>query len=196
MNKSEFRKDCIDKLKKQNNIRNFYMDKIVSQKLYRYIKESGFKVVMLYIPLKIEINISTLIKQLRIEKITLLVPFMEGKSFRLVKYRLPIKVKKFGVKEPNISNNFYKKIDLAIIPIIGTDKSFRRVGFGKGFYDRFFERSGKNIDRIFFLGRRSCICSEIITDDYDVEGNLYITLKRVLNKKQLKRLNIRNLGSQ
>jgi len=196
MNKSKFREKCIDKLKQQNSIRNFYMDKIVSQRLYRYIKESRCKVVMLYIPLKIEINISNLIKQLRIEKITLLVPFMVGKSFRLVKYRLPIKVKKFGVKEPNISNNFYKRIDLAIVPIIGTDKSFRRVGFGKGFYDRFFEKSGGDIDRVFFIGRRSCVCSEIITDNYDVEGNLYITPKKVLNKKQLNRLNIRNLGSQ
>ncbi len=196
MNKNEFRKECIDKLKSQNSVRNFYMDKIVTQKLYRYIKQNRYKVIMLYVPLKIEINISNLIKQLRIDKITVLVPFMEGKSFRLVKYRLPIKVKKFGVKEPNISNNFYKRIDLAVVPIIGTDKSFRRVGFGKGFYDRFFEKSGGDIDRVFFIGRRSCICSEIITDNYDVEGNLYITPKKVLNKKQLKRLNIRNLGSQ
>jgi 5-formyltetrahydrofolate cyclo-ligase len=187
MDKSEFRRECIDRLKNSNSVRNYYADRVVSQKLYRYIKKNGYKTIMLYIPLKIEINISILIKQLRIEKRTLLVPFMVGKSFRLVKYRLPIKVKKFGVKEPNISNNFYKRIDLAVIPIIGMDGSFRRIGFGKGFYDRFFERSGDSINRVFFVGRRSCICSEIITDDYDVEGNLYITPKKVLNKKRLNR---------
>jgi 5-formyltetrahydrofolate cyclo-ligase len=113
---------------------------------------------------------------------------MEGKSFRLVKYRLPIKLKKFGVKEPNISNNFYKRIDLAVVPVIGMDSSFRRVGFGKGFYDRFFMGSGGIIEQVFFVGRRSCVYPKIITDDYDVEGHLYITPKQVLNKKRLNRL--------
>ncbi|NOZ90945.1 MAG: 5-formyltetrahydrofolate cyclo-ligase [Epsilonproteobacteria bacterium] len=181
MNKSEFRKGCIERLKKGNRVNLYRLDKMVSQFLYRYIKKNNCKVVMLYVPLKIEINISNLITQLRKEGITLLVPFMVGKSFRLVKYRLPIKRKSFGVKEPNISNNFYKKIDLAIVPVIGMDKSFRRVGFGKGFYDRFFEESSDKIDRVFFVGRKSCISNEIITDDYDVEGNLYITPKKVLN---------------
>ncbi len=186
MDKNSFRRECLKRLKARNRVKDYYGDKIVSNILYRYIKQSGLKVVMLYIPLKIEINISILIKRLRMEKVALLVPFMEGKSFRLVKYRLPIKIKKFGVKEPNISNSFYKKIDLAIVPIIGTDSSFRRIGFGKGFYDRFFEKSGDKIDRIFFIGRRSCICSKIVTDSYDVEGDYYITPKRVLDKKHIK----------
>jgi 5-formyltetrahydrofolate cyclo-ligase len=196
VNKSEFRKGCIERLKSRNRVQDLYMDKVVTEKIYRYIKENRCKVVMLYLPLEIEINISALIKQLRIENITLLVPFMVGKSFRLVKYRLPIKVKRFGVKEPNISNYHYKRIDLALVPVIGIDRTFRRVGFGKGFYDRFFEKSGGDIDKILFVGRRSCICSKVITDDYDVEGNLYITPNRFLDKKQLKRLHIRNLGSQ
>ena len=182
MDKKEFRKLCIARLKSSNRVINYRADKIVSKKLYDYIKESGSRVVMLYIPLKIEINITTLIIQLRKENVTLLVPFIVGKSFRLVKYRLPIKVKKFGVKEPNISNNFYKKIDLAIVPIIGMDKTFRRVGFGKGFYDRFFEKHGKIINRVLFVGRKSCICSEIITDNYDVEGDFYITPNMVFNR--------------
>jgi 5-formyltetrahydrofolate cyclo-ligase len=182
MDKKEFRKICIDRLRSSNSVMNYRQDKIVSKKLYNYIKESGSRVVMLYIPLKIEINISNLIIQLRKENVTLLVPFMVGKSFRLVKYRLPIKVKKFGVKEPNISNNFYKKIDLAIVPVIGMDKTFRRVGFGKGFYDRFFEKHAKIINMVLFVGRKSCICSEIITDDYDVEGDFYITPNIVFNK--------------
>ena len=188
MDKKRFRSLCMELLKQRNSIMNYRSDKVVEAKLYRLIKESDAKVVMLYIPLKIEINISNLIRRLRKEKITLLVPFMVGKSFRLVKYRLPLKVKKFGVKEPNISNNFYKKIDLAIVPIIGTDKTFRRVGFGRGFYDRFFEEHGDEIEKVFFVGRKSCICSEVITDDYDVEGNLYITPKKVFNKKTLTKI--------
>jgi len=186
MNKKEFREICIDRLREANRVVNYRADKVVNQKLYEYIKQSGSDVVMLYIPLKIEINISSLIVRLRKENVTLLVPFMVGKSFRLVKYRLPIKIKKFGVREPNISNKFYKKIDLAIVPIIGMDKTFRRVGFGKGFYDRFFEKHRDKIERVLFVGRQSCICSDIVTDNYDVEGDFYITPNKVFDKKHFK----------
>jgi 5-formyltetrahydrofolate cyclo-ligase len=178
--KSEFRRDCIAKLKKLNRPNIYVWDKRVSNWLYRYIKLNRYRVVMLYIPLKLEINISDLIKKLRRDRIEVLVPFMEGKSFRLVKYRLPIKIKKFGVREPNISNNLYKKIDLSIVPVIGIDIDFRRVGFGKGFYDRFFSKNSRKIGEIIFVNRLGCISYKKITDHYDIEGDLYITPKKIL----------------
>jgi 5-formyltetrahydrofolate cyclo-ligase len=174
MDKKSFRKNCIDRLKKRQ-VNSYKLDKLVVKKLSFIIKKSKTKVVMLYIPLKIEVNISSLIIKLRKEKKIVLVPFMEGESFSLVKYRLPLYIKKFGVKEPSNSNNYNNKIDLAIVPVIGIDSTFRRVGFGRGFYDRFFEKNRKNISKILFVGRKRCICSEIITDDYDVKGDSYIT---------------------
>ncbi len=116
------------------------------QLLYRHIVQSNAKNVMLYLPLKNEVNLYSLILRLRKEKKALYVPFMEGASFRLVKYRLPLKKKQFGIKEPNDSKQFrIKNIDLAIVPMVGTDETHRRVGFGKGMYDRFFEKQSKNI---------------------------------------------------
>ncbi|MCK5855539.1 MAG: 5-formyltetrahydrofolate cyclo-ligase, partial [Sulfurovaceae bacterium] len=134
----------------------------------------------------IEINISDLIKWLRKENVTLLVPFMVGKSFRLVKYRLPLKIKKFSVKEPNNSIKIYKKIDLAIVPVIGIDKTFRRIGFGKGFYDRFFGEKSIEIKEIVFIGREICISDKNITDDYDVEGDIYLASDKVFIKDSSK----------
>lgn len=185
MDKKIFRKKCIDRLKVKNRINSFYLDKIVIKNLFKLIEERDCKVIMLYIPLAIEINIDILIKKLRREKKTLLVPFMEGKSFRLVKYRLPLKIKKFGVKEPKKSNKYIKKIDLAIVPILGTDSTLRRIGFGKGFYDRFFEKNSKKIKEIIFVGREYCVSSEIITENHDVKGDGYFTPKNsFLNKKR------------
>jgi 5-formyltetrahydrofolate cyclo-ligase len=184
MNKQNFRQICIEKLKKKKRNNSYKLDKIVVEKLSKLIDEKASRVIMLYVPLKIEINIYSLIKKLRREKKTLLVPFMEGKSFSLVKYRLPLKIKKFGVKEPHNSNNYNNKIDLAIVPIIGTDSTFRRIGFGKGFYDRFFEKNHRNIREVVFVGREHCICSEIITEEHDVKGDFYLTPKKsFFNKK-------------
>jgi len=178
MDKKTFRKICIERAKCKRNVHTYKLDKLINSRLYDYINKKKINVIMLYIPLKIEVNISSLIKKLRKDKKIILVPFMEGESFSLVKCRLPLKIKQFGVKEPKNTNKYNKKIDLAIVPIIGTDDTMRRVGFGKGFYDRFFEKNHKNINEILFVGREYCVSSEIITDDYDVKGNAYFTPKK------------------
>jgi 5-formyltetrahydrofolate cyclo-ligase len=100
---------------------------------------------------------------------------MEGESFRLVKYRLPLKRKKFGIKEPKYSNKYRRKdIDIAIVPILGRDSTNRRVGFGRGMYDRFFENTKYNIKRVVFVSRLDCISKEIITNSYDIEADYII----------------------
>ena len=184
MDKTTFRKICIEKAKRRKNVHTYKRDKLITRRLYRYINKIKANSIMLYIPLKIEVNIYGLINELRKEKKVVLVPFMEGESFSLVKYRLPLKKKQFGVKEPKNSNRYKNKIDLAIVPIIGTDRTLRRVGFGKGFYDRFFEKNHKKINKILFVGREYCLSSEVITDDYDVKGDFYITPKNSVFKRK------------
>ncbi|CAA6821777.1 MAG: 5-formyltetrahydrofolate cyclo-ligase (EC [uncultured Sulfurovum sp.] len=187
MDKKTFRKICIEKAKKRTAVNAYKLDKSLNQALYEYIGSIKSKTIMLYIPLKIEVNISSLILRLRREKKVLLVPFMEGESFSLVKYRLPLSKKQFGVKEPKNTNNYKHRIDLAIVPIIGTDETLRRVGFGKGFYDRFFEKNHARINKILFVGREYCVSSKIISDDHDVKGDFYMTAKNCHFKSYLKR---------
>jgi len=122
----------------------------VIRKLYTLIDSLQAERIMLYLPLKTEVNLYPLIRQLRKEGKTLYVPFMEGESFRLVKYRYPLKKKRFGIKE------------------------FRRVGFGKGMYDRFFEKEIKNIKTTVFVARRLCYAKDVVTDDYDVKADVVI----------------------
>ena len=175
MNKKQFREYCLKRLKKASLVGRYKKDKLVLERLYRVIVQSNARKIMLYLPLKTEINLYPLIKQLRQEKRELYVPFMEGKSFRVVKYRLPLSKKLFGVKEPNDSKQYRKrKIDMAIVPIVGTDATLRRVGFGKGMYDRYFEKNHKNISKVVFVARELCYSQEIVTDYYDVKADILI----------------------
>ncbi len=173
--KDHFRTHCLKRLKKASGIGSYKKDKMVLQRLYQLILESHAQKIMLYLPMKTEINIYPLILQLRKEKRELYVPFMEGKSFRVVKYRYPLEKKCFGIKEPKDSKQYRnKKIDIAIVPIVGLDITHRRVGFGKGMYDRFFEKEIKNISKIVFVARELCYSREIVTDDYDVKADMII----------------------
>ncbi len=177
MTKNEFRKKSLSKLRSLSWQKRFLIDKHINRRLYKMIKSVKADTVMLYVPMEIEVNVMPLIRRLRRDGITVMVPFMEGESFRLVKYRLPLKIKKYGVKEPNISKQFRKrKIDISIVPIVGTDTSFRRVGFGKGMYDRFFMSHRQWIDKTVFVQRVLCFSREIVTDEYDVGADSIVTM--------------------
>jgi 5-formyltetrahydrofolate cyclo-ligase len=185
MQKSLFRNESLARLNLYQNGRYHAKDHKVIKSLYKIIKNKNAKTLLLYLPLKIEVNIKPLIKTLRQEGRTLFVPFMEGESFRLVKYRLPLKRKKFGIKEPKKSNQYrMKKIDLAIVPMVGTDRSLRRVGFGKGMYDRFFAKEKAHIKKVLFVARRLCFADSIVTDHYDVVGDTIITPEKIINRKK------------
>ena len=173
--KTAFRKHCLERLNSIGGKRTYVLDKKVLQKLYVLIRAQRAERIMLYIPLKTEVNLNPLIKQLRKERKALYVPFMEGKSFRLVKYRYPLERKRFGIKEPKYSRQYRnKQIDIAIVPIVGMDATYRRVGFGKGMYDRFFEKEMKNIATTVFVARRLCYSKSVVTDDYDVKADVVI----------------------
>ena len=173
--KGAFREQCREVLEKTSGHGAYIKDKKVLGKLYALITEENAQSIMLYLPLGSEVNLYPLIKRLRQEKKRLYVPFMVGKSFRLVKYRYPLRVKRFGIKEPNNSRQYRKKqIDIAVVPIVGMDASYRRVGFGKGMYDRFFEKEIENINKVVFVARELCYSKVIVTDHYDVRADIVI----------------------
>ncbi|WP_294951095.1 5-formyltetrahydrofolate cyclo-ligase [Sulfurovum sp.] len=175
MRKQKFRRHCLEQLKKSSRTGRYAKDKKVLSVLHRIISEMNARTVMLYLPLATEVNLYPLVKVLRREKRQLYVPFMEGKSFRLVKYRYPLETKQFGIKEPKNSKQYRnKEIDIAIVPIVGVDLTYRRVGFGKGMYDRFFEKEMKNIKKTVFVARHLCFSSQIVTDSYDVRADMII----------------------
>jgi len=182
--KKFFRKECLARLRALRRRPYRHKDYRVNQRLYCLIQEEKAETILLYVPLKIEVDIHPLIKRLRREGRLLLVPFMEGESFSLVKYRMPLERKQFGIREPKFSNLYrQKQIDLAIVPIVGTDPTLRRVGFGKGMYDRFFEHERKNIKKTVFVSRRLCFSSQIVTDHYDVMADMIITPEKILYRK-------------
>ena len=174
--KKSFREICLKKLKKAQIRGSYVKDKMLISRIERYLKDNNAQYILLYLPLKMEVNLYPLIRKLRREKKIIYVPFMEGASFRLVKYRLPLKKKQFGIKEPYDSKQYRnKKIDVAIVPIVGVDSTLRRLGFGKGMYDRFFEKEYKNINRVVFVARELCYSKKVITNHYDVRADNIIT---------------------
>ncbi|WP_456431701.1 5-formyltetrahydrofolate cyclo-ligase [Nitratifractor sp.] len=179
--KARFRREAIEQLRKRSAPRRSYaIDKRLLRQLRSVLEGWPLRRVMLYVPMDLEADVRPLIAWLRKRGVKVYVPFMEGPSFRLVEYRLPLETKQFGIKEPKISRRRIPgRIDAAIVPIVGIDRTGRRIGFGRGMYDRFFAREGKRIDRVIFVQRFLCYSPEILTDRHDIRADMLIVGPRI-----------------
>ena len=168
--KQEFRKFCL----KQKRFNKYYYSKIIGKELYNIAK--NYKRILFFIPLKDEVDIHWVLRKLRKEGKEIFVPFMEDLSFKMVKYQLPLKKKRFSILEPINKQKTLSKIDLAIVPIVGIDKDFKRIGFGKGMYDRFFANLSYK-PRIIFIQLKPCVSLIKLSDFYDIKADEYISFK-------------------
>jgi len=173
LDKKSFRKSSLMRLKKAAKKRKYIKDFIVRKRLETIIKSYRPKSILFYTPLKIEVDLMPLVKKYR-KKIDIYMPFIEEKSFKMVKYRLPLKKNSFNVFEPKNSHFKIKDVDMIIVPVVGVDGNYKRVGFGKGMYDRFYEKLKKK-PLVVFVQRERCFTSEKITDGYDISADFYIT---------------------
>jgi len=186
LTKSKFRQKCLKKLAKANNERRYYTNYLSNRALLREIKSGKRKNILFYYPLPNEADIRKVLQIMR-KKHNIYVPFMVGKSFKMVLFRLPLKKKKFGIFEAGNTLRDIKKIDIAIVPTVGVDGNLQRVGFGKGMYDRFFEKLQKRPYTIF-MQPELCYTKEKICDVYDVTGDILITpTKKIINKAMPKK---------
>ena len=88
----------------------------------------------------------------------------------------------FGVEEPIENEINYinqKDIGLIIVPGICFDKEKNRLGFGKGYYDRYLQN--ENINTIGICFEEQIVENIIPTTEYDVAMKKIITDKKIYN---------------
>ncbi len=185
LTKSEFRKNCLKKIKNIPHHNRIYREYLLNKKLQSILKDEKRADILLYYPLQSEANIIKTLKKLR-KKHNIFIPFMVGKSFKMIPFRLPLKKKKFGIFEAGNTLRDIKKIDIAIVPVVGVDGGMQRVGFGKGMYDRFFEKLPKRPYTVF-VQLQLCHTKEKICDVYDVVGDLLITPTKIIKNRTIRK---------
>jgi 5-formyltetrahydrofolate cyclo-ligase len=185
LSKTTFRQNCLQKLKNASKHNRLYKTSLINKKLLAVLKTKKRVKILFYYPLPMEADIIKVLNILR-QNCDIYIPFMVGESFKMVPFRLPLKKKKFGIFEAGNTHLDIKKIDIAIVPAVGVDGNLQRVGFGKGMYDRFFEKLQKR-PYIIFTQLEFCYTKEFICDDYDIACDLLITPKKDIGNKNVKR---------
>lgn len=119
----------------KNQLREYSIkavEKIKSHPLY--LKSH---VIGIYHPIKNELDITELIKEHKVFSL----PRVEGQGMHYYPYdhQTELKQSAFQILEPLKSVHMDSNLDLIIIPALAVDDQFQRLGYGKGFFDRFIE---------------------------------------------------------
>lgn len=175
MNKEELRK----KFKIiRDNINN--RDKKSSEIIKRLINTKEYqksKFIALYSNISSEVETKELIK-ISLENKKVVLPKINKDNtmdFYEIKYLKDLEIGAFNIKEPKVKNKKpikKEEIDLIIIPGICFDKNRNRIGYGKGYYDKYL--SNTNIKKIGLCYEEQ-ITKEIKSDKTDIRLDYLIT---------------------
>ena len=86
----------------------------------------------------------------------------------------------FGILEPQSSAIIdYSYIDMVLIPACAVDKNGYRLGYGKGFYDRFLPLLPANCLKVVLIFSE-LLFDTVYPDKYDVKSDIIITEKEII----------------
>lgn len=152
MFKKDLRKKYLEKRKTLSiDEVNFLSDKIFDKFILQfYLSENQSIHIFLPISKLNEINTFSFIKQLWEMKINVFIPKIYQNKIISVKFTPPtlLKENSWGILEPISSTNEENTFDYIITPLLYCDKNGNRIGYGKGFYDQFFNTINANAKKI------------------------------------------------
>ena len=137
--------------KKYFEINNFFFIPFLNLIKSKF-KKKKFKLA-LYYPSSFEINVLKLLEFNYISNQNLLLPIIEKNNtmnFYPWKKNEILKVNKYGILEPVKSKQDIP--DIMMVPLLTFDKYKHRLGYGKGFYDRYLNKYLKRFKNILTVG--------------------------------------------
>lgn len=162
MNKSEARKYAMQQKNRNDK-------EVCSVQVVEDILKSGilneFQHIGLYYPIGYEMDIISLMKSLPDKEFYL--PITK-KELAFVSYRIGdiLRDGPFHTKEPLGEEVLRDKIECFLIPCVAVSLQNKRIGYGKGFYDRYLENyTGMKLGVCY----RNCYGIDVECDTFDVE---------------------------
>ena len=159
--------------------------KAISQALFKREEFLKAKTVCVYIGFGSEVRTDEIIEQCALLGKKVVVPAMTNELGDLepAEFLGFDKLKKtfFGIQEPFPAKKIpIEEIDLVVAPGVAFDTQKNRVGFGKGYYDRFLARLAHNVP-IIALAFELQIVESIEPTPNDIKMTRIITEKRLIS---------------
>ncbi|QMU27274.1 5-formyltetrahydrofolate cyclo-ligase [Adhaeribacter radiodurans] len=146
MLKATLRREFLKKRKEYSLDEVNSRSKIICRNFFDFYLVNNLKIIHTFLPIvsSNEVNTWFIIEHLRVNfpEIKLSVPLTDLQAQTLSHYLLTPETillqNKWGIPEPqNAELVPVQNIDMVFVPLLAFDKQGHRVGYGKGFYDRF-----------------------------------------------------------
>ena len=181
MDKNQIREIVLEKRNKLDKKIIIEKGNIVKEKLFALPEYKKAKTIMFFLSFSKEVYTHDMVKEALEDKDKeVVVPKI--KEFEII----PCSIKKFSellpgayrILEPvEVKEIEPRKIDIILVPGIAFDKRGYRIGYGKGYYDRFLKRS-----KALRIGL--CMDFQIVDNiphkEWDIPMGIVITEKRVI----------------
>ena len=128
-----------------------------------------------------ELDTSSIINKLKSEQKIIIVPKISNNELVHISINdeTEFGLNDYGIKEPNDGNHFViENLDIIFIPLLAFDIEGHRVGYGKGYYDRFLKLTNNSTLKIG-LSFFNPINKILDIDDNDVKLDYCVTPKQV-----------------
>lgn len=164
-------------ISERNNLTNDYRDSSTNT-IFATLEEQNFfkssEKIFIYVGFGSEILTETFIKKW-INKKQIFVPKIENGKMNLIRLKSwdDLAPGHFGVLEPTSSDYYEGKIDLVVTPSIVFDKNGYRLGYGKGYYDRYFTENEYRIS--VGLSYHKLLQENVPREEHDKQVDIIIT---------------------
>ena len=150
--------------------------------LIRIINREKKRKISLYYPSNYEVNTLSLLKNLGNKKkfSTLLPKILSNGKMKFISWKFfePLAVNRFGFLEPE-SNGKSIEPELMVVPLLAFDKFKNRLGYGKGYYDKFLSEYILKKKDILIIGVAFSFqqYKKLPTSKFDIKLNYILTEK-------------------
>lgn len=188
MNKSKQKQQIREKLlaRRKSLPEKHYLQK--SKQIYERLKnldefkQANFVHCYVSINKRREVNTHPLLKEMLQAGKNVAVPFTQIEKGTLrhiqLKHFEDLESNRWGVLEPGEGDEIHPgKLDLVIVPMVGGDLNKNRIGYGKGFYDRFLAKT--NCPKIGLLFEE-CLVERLPAERFDVRLNKVVTESKIV----------------
>jgi len=188
--KNQIRKQLI--LKRKNLTWSEVIEKssIIKNKLFKLNDFKQASTILFYVSYNNEVYTHEMIKELLTSKKIVVVPIADKKNRSLILSKIKnwnnLSVGSYNILEPKkeiIKEVNIESIDLMIVPGVGFDENGRRIGHGKGYYDKLLKNS-KHATSIG-ISFECQIVKRIPTQNHDIPVDKIVTEKRVIYCKKI-----------
>ena len=169
------------KLRRADNENRDVKETLLLENFLQTIGEAEGKNFFVYLSYSSEAPTDLLISKLLTLGAKVYSPRIEDKQMLAVPYGDDFALSSYGIREP-VGQAFLGEMDYIVTPLLAVDLSGNRLGYGGGYYDRYFKKHPKALRVGYCFDFQ--IVNEVYAEPWDEKIDYIVTDKQIIRANE------------